>query len=278
MDLKSGECRQLTEAAALDGSSLTLVNEDRGVCFFDGPALCLTALSSLRKREVYRVPEGWRRHPGFSVSEDGVNAVFAEAQADGSRLRLVHLAKGGARTVIETSGAVEHPVTRPRRAQILYRQGNQALWLVNFDGMQNRKLRLANGALGTARWAPDGKTILYLNYPDDKTQLHTLREHLPDQDIDRLVSKTSQFVHFACNSNTSVFVGASENRAAPHVLLLLRMTRRELTLCEHRASNPATVAPIFSPDSQRVFFQSDKHGKSAIYRVQVDRFVEKTES
>ena len=35
---------------------------------------------------------------------------------------------------------------------------------------------------------------------------------------------------------------------------------------------------LFSPDSQRVFFQSDKDGKAALYRVQVERFVEKTES
>jgi oligogalacturonide lyase len=37
------------------------------------------------------------------------------------------------------------------------------------------------------------------------------------------------------------------------------------------------VAPIFSHDSQKIFFLSDKDGKPAIYRVQVDRLVEKTE-
>ena len=56
------------------------------------------------------------------------------------------------------------------------------------------------------------------------------------------------------------------------------MTRRELTLCEHHSSDPFTVTPIFSPDSQRVFFQSDRDGKPALYRVQVERFVEETVS
>ncbi len=84
-------------------------------------------------------------------------------------------------------------------------------------------------------------------------------------------------MHFDVNRDTSVFVGASRNKASPHILLLLRTTQRELTLCEHRASDPATTAPIFSHDSQQIFFQSDKQGKPAIYRVHVERFVEKTE-
>jgi oligogalacturonide lyase len=50
-----------------------------------------------------------------------------------------------------------------------------------------------------------------------------------------------------------------------------------LTLCEHRASDPALAAPIFSPDSQLVYFLSDKEGKPAIYRIHVERFVEKIE-
>jgi oligogalacturonide lyase len=49
-------------------------------------------------------------------------------------------------------------------------------------------------------------------------------------------------------------------------------------LCEHKASNPARVAPIFSPDSQRIFFQSDRHGKPAIYAMNVERLVSETDA
>lgn len=85
-------------------------------------------------------------------------------------------------------------------------------------------------------------------------------------------------MHFDANPDTSVFVGASRNKASPHILVLLRTTQRELTICEHRASDPGAAAPLFTSDSQQIFFQSDKHGKPALYRVQVERFVEKTES
>ena len=48
-----------------------------------------------------------------------------------------------ARTVLESGFAMSAPVSRPKRAQMLYRQGREALWMVNFDGTQNRKLKLA---------------------------------------------------------------------------------------------------------------------------------------
>jgi len=191
---------------------------------------------------------------------------------------MVTLGQGVARTVIETPFVMSHAIPRPMRAQILYRQGNDTLWLVNSDGGQNHKLRTAPGAIGSPNWSTGGKTVLYLNLPEDKRQLNNLRELVPDTNADKLVAKTSQFVHFGFNRDSSVFVGASRNTASPTILLLLRLTRRELTICEHKTSHPADAAPRFSPDSQRVYFQSDRHGKPEIYDVHVDKLVEKTDA
>ena len=279
MDLKSGDCRQLTRAQELDIASPALLPDDHAFCAFDGPSLRQYSIANLRDREVYRVPEGWTRGPGASVTGDGVSAILSEVSEQASRLRLINVVKGTATTVIETAFPAAHPIARPRRAQILYRQGDEALWLVNFDGKQNRRLKTAqDGAIGPAFWAPNGRTVLYLHIPADKSKLVAIREHTPDENVDKSLSTTSQFAHFGSNGDASVFVGASRNRNSPHILILLRLTRRELTLCEHRTSDPFSVAPIFSPDSQRVFFQSDRDGKPAIYRVQVERFVEKTET
>ena len=276
MDLHNGESRRLTEAAQLDGSSIAMLPDERSFCYWDGAALDQTALGNLRTRRVYEVPDGWERCPGASAADDGT-ALIGESRAGASRLRVIGLQKGGARTVAEVPFILSHPQARPKRAQILYRQADEALWLVNSDGTQNRKLPLAGGRIGPARWSPDGHTVLYLNFPDDPAQLHAIRECFPDQGSDKLVARTSQFAHFGCNTNTSVFVGASQNRAAPLILILLRLTRRELSLCEHRASNPAMAAPIFSADSQQIFFESDRDGKPAIYRIHVEKLVEETE-
>jgi oligogalacturonide lyase len=277
LDLKNSEGKQLTEVDGLDGASLTLTPDNRNFCFFAGRSLYLSNVSTLRERELYRVPEGWERCLGMSVGPDGTHATFAERSGEKSRLRMAPLLQGPARTVVEAPFPIYDPIHRPMRAQILYRQGDRGLWLVNSDGQQNRQLKTAPGRIGTANWSPDGKTILYLNYPEDATQLRTIRELTPDTNTDKLLAKTSQFAAFGFNRDSSVFVGSSSNAASPTVLLLLRITKRELTLCEHKASHPEQTCPIFSPDSQRIYFQSDREGKNAIYCVHVEKLVEKTE-
>ncbi len=278
MDLKNGETRRLIEAQDLDGASLTLTPDNRSFCYFSGRSLSIATLATLRARELYSIPEGWERCPGLSVGPDGTHAVFAERREESSRLRMVSLSQGAARTVVEAPFAMSDAIARPMRAQILFRQSGEAPWLVNADGSQKRQLKLAPGLVGPANWAADGRTLLYLHIPADRTQLHAIREFTPDSNTDKLVAKTSQFAHFGFNTNTSVFVGASQNAASPTILLLLRVARREFTLCEHKASRPETVAPLFAPDSQRVYFQSDQHGKSAIYCMHVEHLVEKIEA
>jgi oligogalacturonide lyase len=229
-----------------------------------------------KERELYRVPEGWERGRGTTVGPDGTDATLVETRAGTSRLRMVPLAVGAPRTVLEAPGEMADPLPRPHRAQTLYRAGDQGLWLVNQDGRENRRLKLAAGRTTSAFWAPDGRTLLYLVYPEDPAQLHAIREHSPDTGADKLVAKTSQFASFSANRDTSVFAGASENRGSPHVLLLLRVTGTERTVCEHRATDAAAVCPIFSPDSQNVYFQSDRDGSPALYTIHLDKLVEQT--
>ena len=277
MDLKNAQTRQLTDVTDLDGASLTLTPDNRSFCYFAARTLYLANFATLRERKLYEIPDEWERCPGMTVGPDGTHATFAERKGETSRLRMVTLAQGTARTVVETPFAISDPIPRPMRAQILYRRADGGLGLVNADGGQNRQLKLQAGGIGPANWAPDGRTLLYLNFPEEATQLNTIREHTPDTNTDKLVSKTSQFAHFGFNHDTSVFVGASRNISSPSLLLLLRVTRRELTLAEHKASKAELVAPRFSPDSQRVYFQTDRHGKLAIYDMHVEKLVEKTD-
>ena len=278
MDLKTGQSQQLTEAAALDSSSVCQLSDERSICYFDGPSLRQTVLSTLRTRELYRVPEGWSRGRGLCISGDGIHATFVEARERVWRLRILGLAKGDAITATEAPEIISDPIPRPRRAGILYRRGQDALWLVNYDGRDDRRLKTAEGGLGPADWSPDGRSVLYLLFPREAEKLNEIREHVPDSNSDQLVSTTSQFVSFSHNHDASVFAGASASKASPYILILLRVTHRELALCEHRSSEPASVAPLFSADSQTVYFQSDRHGKPAIYSIRVDRLVEKTET
>jgi oligogalacturonide lyase len=278
LDLRNAQLRQLTDAKDLDASSLTLTPDNRSFCYCAGRSLYSCSLATLRDRELYSTPEGWERTPGISVGPDGTHAILAESKDGASRLRMISLVSGAARTVIEAPFVMSHAQARPLRAQLLYRQDASTLWMVNMDGQQNRKLKLAPGAIVNPKWSNDGRTLLYLNIPEDHTQLNAIRELSPDAAADKLVAKTSQYASFGFNHDSSVFVGASGTKASPTILILLRVTRREMTLCEHRASDALAASPRFSPDSQRIYFQSDKEGKPAIYCMHVDKLVEKTEA
>jgi oligogalacturonide lyase len=279
MSLASGESKLLTTASALDPASVTLSADDHSVFFFDGPSLWQLTLGTLHSREVYRVRDGFERVPGFNLSRDNASAALVEAQGDACRLRLVSLSgrEVQATTVIESAGSIREPLFRPQHEDILYREGAAGSpAMTSFDGRNRRSLRVATGRVGSEFWTPDGDSVLYLNLPE-AGKLNSIRECAPEADADRLIASTSQFAAFSPNSDSSVFVGASASKASPYVLLLLRVTRRELTLCEHRAGDATRCVPVFSPDSQRVYFESDRHGKPAIYCLMVDRLVERTE-
>jgi oligogalacturonide lyase len=275
MDLGNGETHQLTDVTDLVPSSVTMTPDNRTVCYCSGRTLCLLNLATLRVREFYEFPESWEFASGPNT--DGVRIAWVERSASGSRLRLSSLGAGGGRTLMEAREALSNPILRPARQQVLYRSGETQVGLTNLDGSRNRALKLAEGGVGAPNWSPDGSLLLYLNFPVDKTRLNSIHEFNPETGEDKAVAKTSQFVAFGFNRNTSVFAGASRNAGSPALLLLLRNTQREMTICEHKASHPEQVTPVFAPDSQRVYFQSDRHGKPAIYCMHIERLVEKIE-
>jgi len=276
MDLKNGQSRTLTGAPDLVASSLTLGPDEREFAFLAGRSMFLSRLSGGHSREVYKLEEGFNAGNGFSLSEDGLFAALVVEKPGLRRLLLINMRTGAAQTLVESPDPISDPQPRPKRAGLLYRKGDE-LWVVNYDGAQNRKLRTAAGGVPAALWSADGRSVEYLNLPSERKQLNNIREFTPDTNEDQSVSSTSQFVTFNRNADTSVFVGASGSKASPYMLLLVRSVKRELTLCQHRASDPHLVTAFFSPNSQRVVFQSDRDGKMALYSIAVDRLVEETE-
>ena len=270
MDLKSGESHQLTEADAVRPLALTLLPDERSFACLTGRSLVVQQLRPVRPHEVYRVPAEFELTDSLSVSRDGSFGVLVEKGANTWRLRRIPLTRtGAATTIVESPIEVGDAMVRPGSDEVLYRQRASELRL-------SPSGRLLTPATGLAIWSPDGGSILYLNVPSDAAQPNTIRVFDLATGKDSLVSNTSRFASFGRNANSTVFVGASSSKASPGVLLLLRSVRRELTLCEHRASDPALVLPRFTPDSQHILFQRDKNGRMAIYMVNVERFVEET--
>jgi len=276
LDERSGQAQQLTQAAAVDPHAFTLVGNDDSFCYLDEGLVRRVDLEGLKERVLYRLPPGWRLEGGLSPSADGKEIALVET--DGRRwvMRLIASKRGRVNTVLERAAPLRAPLLDPRRRQVLYLH-QEGAFLCGRNGEANQRVPAPPGAVTQAMWSADGRAILYLHRPAEKNKLVAIREYDWQRHTDRLVAETSQFACFAVNSDGSVFVGASANVASPHVLLLLRVTRRELTLCEHRATDASSVCPTFSPDSRRLYFQSDREGKSALYRMALERLIEPTD-
>ncbi|MEO8662213.1 MAG: hypothetical protein ABI693_27365 [Bryobacteraceae bacterium] len=280
VELKSGEWHQLTDFQGLDRETVSLLPDDRGLCYMDDDTVKVARVSGgTRDHDVYHIENGWKREGGVVVTDDGMFALLVEAKGESSRLRLIPMAKGAPVTLAEENGIIEDVMPRARRASASYRKrGDPGIWLADFEGKQKYKLQMPEGVASDTLWSPDGRALLYLAVPSVAGKLITIREFNPDAHTDVAVAPTTQFAAFSRNSDGLVFVGASGSKASPHVLLLLRATRRELTLAEHKASDPKMVAPIFSPSNDRVFFTSDREGKPCVYWMSVEKLVEKNES
>lgn len=278
IDLNSGQCRQLSRAEDLDPQTVLHLPDERGVCWWDSRRLIIAHGNREKETELARCREGFARSGPAVFTDDSLAAFWIETQAARSQIVRLRLAKGSAEVFLDADGALVDLQPNPRRALLAWRTREGALWLVTFDGEQKRRIDTPPGRVLDACWNPSGNSIIYLIQPADPGQLHALREQEIDSRADKLLAKTTQFSSFGSNSNASVFVGASASQASPYVILLLRVTRRELTLCEHRSKSLDIINPQFSPNSQRIVFQSDRQGKPAIYSMLVEKFVEKTES
>ncbi len=280
VEAKTGVTAELAESLEIDPRSLTMTPDERSIYWLEaGVRVVQFSVATGRKRTVYECPKDWTFGQGMSVSEDGLFIALVERKEAASRIRLVGTFKGNAATAVEAPDAeFRDPVIRPKRAGFVYTRGaGKELWLGSFDGSQNVKMKMPVGDVLSHHWSVDGRTVDYLLIASGAT-LPAIRECQPDTNEDRLIAPTSRFASCSRNADASVFVGASSSKASPHVLLLLRATKREFTLAEHKASDPSMVTPVFSNNSQRIFFQSDREGKWAIYYMQVEKLVEETET
>ncbi len=264
-DLRTGVLEPLGQTADLRPETLRLDAHERAVYLIDGSALKELTLSSRRMRTLAEGVTAFS--PGVSPAEFVVvKGGNLQTLNEGAKVLAENVGKG---ICLSRPGGKGCCFTRELAAN------HREFWYVPFAGPE--PVLLAKGDVSNPIWNPDGRSLLFLrNVPKPRVVLSEIHEVVPEGGGEQCVSPTSQFAAFAPNEDGSVFVGASRSKAQPTIILLLRSARREMTLCEHRASRPSAVSPVFSPDSRRVYYQSDHQGKWAIYSVNVELLVEPT--
>jgi oligogalacturonide lyase len=267
VNLRTGVLRQLGSPSQLQPHSLCLDAKERFLYFLDGTSLKEVTLSDLKTRTVASGVSS------FSLGNVPTQFVVRREK------RLEKLDGSVTSTIaddVSTDPVYSGSLIRPGNGGCTFwREGaaGRELWYFPFAGKAKSRL-LAQGPISNPFWSPGGESLLFLRDIQKNVVLSELHEVPIETGIESRVAPTSQFAAFSPNGDGSVFVGASRSRAQPNVILLLRTPNREFTLCEHHATDPASVSPVFSPNSQRVYFQSDREGKPAIYSVNVEPLVE----
>jgi oligogalacturonide lyase len=269
VDLRTGILSQLARPQKLAPESLSLNHKRNALYFLDGDTLQEIMLATRKSRVLAddvssfcEVGSASDVNPSFVVVRQG-RLEMSEPGSEplANDVENFCLARPGGRGCVfqKSAGA-----------------GQREFWYAPFSTTAQPVL-LARGKVANPVWMPDGQTLLFLREiarPNSVTsEIHSVNPETPGE---QRLAATSQFAAFSPNADASVFVGASRSKAQPTVLLLVASVQREFTLCEHRASHPAAVSPVFSPDSKRVYFQSDHEGKSALYSVNVEALVEST--
>jgi oligogalacturonide lyase len=266
LDLHNGTVHQLLETAKLDPRSLTMDEGERSLFLLDSGALKEAPLTN--KGGSRTIAEDVT---GFAMGRDATDLLLVRQ----GRLEDVN------KNVVATD-VTGTCLLRPGGKGCLIERGSRAgteFWYAPMGDSERKLILLAQGRVSFPFWAPDGNSILFLReVPHGEATLSEIHEVLIDNVMEQPVSSTSQFAAFSPNRDASVFVGSSRSKAQPNIVLLLRSAKREMTLCEHHASDAAAVGPVFAPDSRRVYFESDREGKPALYSVNVELLVEPTQT
>lgn len=261
---KQNKLKALTGASKLNTDSFTLTAGDKTLLYFDGSRLMAGSLNGGKEREVFATPGELGLKLRVAPSDDGAVIVVANQR------RVVWASGKRASDVAEASSDISCLSVRPRRMEVSFVAGGR-MRCVGLDGKKEIPLKTADGEIIDAQWSADGAALLYLIRSGG---LPELRELNLEDGTDSRIARTSQFAQFQRNGDASVFLGTSASKASPYLVLLLRSPARELPICEHRSPDARAV---FSPNSARLAFQSDRDGKMAVFAMSVEKLVEETD-
>lgn len=275
LDLKQGTSLQTAVAKDLQPHSLAMLRDGKDIVYLDGDALVRNEIRRGRTRELYRSADGWTCTGKLVLAHDDRTAAVLERKGDVTRIVFIDPGSGKSRPVLQATTGDLIPLGFHQRFGLLLLDSQHKPSLVG--GASTPAIpEFPKGEVLQARWDRTGRVMMYLLHTTGTPERYQLMEYDLDAGQHRLIANTTKFATFSANPDGSVFVGASSSVAQPLLLLLLRVTRREFSLMEHHSTVPAAVNPFFSNDSQTLYFESDRLGKSCVFSLSVKGLVEKT--
>lgn len=145
------------------------------------------------------------------------------------------------------------------------RSGYQELWLMDYDGRNQRQISAHQSTSGYVDWSPSGDALAYLSYFN--------------------VSPGIYYVDIATNQKRTVWTDGTLSTSptfSPDGTKIAFAhsvgTNIDIFVCERECTQPRRITdsraidtnPSWSPDGNRIAFTSDRSGRPNIYLMNVD--------
>lgn len=249
MNLGTGEAVQLTEGDELDDYGGEISADDRYVFYQQKKAIWQLELSTLTRKCVYSIQEGWNGG-GWGMSDDnrflaiveteqaslperkkGANWDFFAQTCEAKphcRLVYVDLETGSFHTVVEDRCWFGHAQIRPGDADTIlfchegpYDLIDARLWLVQKDGSNYRccKEQPSDLILTHEFWLPDGSQLAFVYRETTGEKTENIRMINPDTMEEEIFMPCSPFAHFICDKQNRYMVGDAQGSDVPIHLL-----------------------------------------------------------
>ena len=318
LELKRDRLVQLTDGPGVHPYAAHLQPNDRGLFFLQGKALHQANIDGGNLKTLYTCPDEWMFPGEIAISSNNRHAALIEMKESDwqssprllfesrplCRVRVIDLSSQSSRihnwVATEERRWLSTVLFRPGRSQLLYiREGpsnrvRNRLQLINLDGSEKASVRptQAKERIMQERWSTDGSRLRYINYPDVRRWSANICNLVPETRQESIETPCSAFGWFRENSDSSAIVGASRRPSGPNMYVLFPKMQREITLCEHQSSfksfpvagtdrmDPlaAVPSPALSPDSEWLYFVTDREGLPTLYAMPLDDLIESTAS
>jgi Tol biopolymer transport system component len=160
-----------------------------------------------------------------------------------------------AQEVKKTPVAYFNPDWSPDGKQIAFestRDGKSAIYVMQADGTNLRKLTNAEAHDEEPRWSPDGKRIIFISQRDKHLQLYTMNADGSDQRRFTNGDDIDYQPVFSPKGDRVAFISRHEQPSVVHAIYTIGADGANRTLLSDQSANDTD--PRWSPDGKKILF------------------------